>query len=522
MRSSTGSRATAYSSLVILEPFGKRDTVAVRACVLGVALSTSAFADEVIRGELPLEGDIHLVPFDVPEGIVEIEIRHPRLSEANVLDYGLFDPNGFRGWGGSNHEPIIVGAAASSRSYLPGPMPAGTWSVSIGKAVVGGPPTYELEILLRTEATLEPSPDRAPYAPVVLASEARWYAGDFHVHSRESGDAGATLDEIAELAERRGLDFVVITDHNTSAHVDLLSAAQERHPRVLFIPGIELTSYAGHANGIGVERPIDYRIGVGGVTMATMAGDVIGGGGIFSINHPTLELGDLCIGCAWGHDVAPEAIGGVEIGTGAASLLFSEDTLAFWDDLLRRGSRAAALGGSDDHRAGRDTGAFAAEIGTPATMVFAEELSARAIVDGVRAGKTVVKLGGPSDPMIDIDAKVLVTARVAGGAGGTFRWVANGRRLAEQAITADPSVFTAQGAIGDRYRAEVSIDGTLRSVSSHVFIEADADPEAGCGCSALGADSGAHMIALVAWLVFSSASRARSRAGRRCSRNPTC
>jgi hypothetical protein len=37
-------------------------------------------------------------------------------------------------------------------------------------------------------------------------------------------------------------------------------------------------------------------------------------------------------------------------------------------------------------------------------MVYATELSVPAILAGVRAGRTVVKLQGPDDPMVDLRA----------------------------------------------------------------------------------------------------------------------
>ena len=45
------------------------------------------------------------VPFEVPEGVAELRIEHSDLSNANILDWGLYDPAGFRGWGGGNTAP---------------------------------------------------------------------------------------------------------------------------------------------------------------------------------------------------------------------------------------------------------------------------------------------------------------------------------------------------------------------------------------------------------------------------------
>jgi len=83
-----------------------------------------------LAGTVPDDPATHFfLPFEVREGegIVEIEVQHDNLSSANILDWGLDDPNGFRGWGGGNSERAVVGIEAASRSYVPGPIPVGTW-----------------------------------------------------------------------------------------------------------------------------------------------------------------------------------------------------------------------------------------------------------------------------------------------------------------------------------------------------------------------------------------------------------
>ena len=497
-----------------------------------VALPCAAVAQPVVlEGEVPDDGsDFHLVPFEVPAGTAELEVRHDDLSERNVLDFGLDDPDGFRGWGGGNREPAIVGEQAASRSYLAGPMPAGTWAVVIGKALVEERPArYRLEIELREAPTLAPETER-PYEHVAaLSSEGRWYAGDFHVHSEESGDARPDLDEIATFARGRGLDFVMLSDHNTTSQLRRIVDAQGRHGALLFVPGVEFTTYAGHMNGLGATSWVSHRIGHEGWTIDDAAAAFDAQGAILSVNHPVLDLGSSCLGCAFEHDLAPPRIGAVEIATGGWSqtgYIFGEDALAFWDDLCARGSHAAAVGGSDDHRAGVDLGAFQSPIGDPTTMVFAEELSVPALLAGVRAGRTVVKLQGPDDPMIELAAEgtvegdtvrtetpARITATVTGGAGHELRWVIGGRTIAQVPIDGDPFVAESELAPGlpdPRLRAEVWVDGAPRTVTSHLWAaRPDPEPEpggdgggeaaegdgggegGGCGCGGGGAPAGA-------------------------------
>jgi hypothetical protein len=128
--------------------------------------------------------------------------------------------------------------------------------VVTGKAkVLVRPARFRLEVELRSAPTLAPQLERRPsvHAPA-LVKEARWYAGDFHVHSRESGDAEPMLDENAVLARGRGLDFVELSDHNLTSRLTLTDDPQSRHPRLLVVPGVEFTTYAGHASGIGATE----------------------------------------------------------------------------------------------------------------------------------------------------------------------------------------------------------------------------------------------------------------------------
>lgn len=484
-------------------------------------LVASAQDPMVIEGEVPAEAPPYFeVPFTVPEGTVEIEVRHDDLSEANILDWGLRDPDGFRGWGGGNTEPAIVGEQAASRSYLPGPIAAGEWAVLIGQARIAETPArYRIEIVFRTTPTLAPQPERSPYAPVALRAGPAWFAGDFHVHSRESGDAEPTLDEIATFARSRGLDFVELTEHNVLSQLDLLNDAQSRHPELLFVPGIEITTYWGHANAIGATEWIDFRVRSGlPASVETMVAAAHAQGAAFAINHPVLNLGDQCIGCAWELDVDPARVHAIELQNGAFSItggLFYMPALRFWEELLATGARVAAIGGSDDHRAGEGTGPFSSPIGSPTTMVYATELSAAAIAEAVRAGRTVVKLEGPDDPMVELVAgdrmigdtiterSAELTARVTGGTGTSLRLLRNGRVVETFEVDADPFEVTVPvtapaGDVDDRWRAQLEIDGRPRVVTSHIWVRATGEPaldggaadggtggaSGGCGCRA--------------------------------------
>jgi hypothetical protein len=500
----------------------------------------------VLEGEVRDDGVDHVfVPFEVPEGIAEIEVHLDDLSETTVLDWGLDGPSGHRGWGGGNTEPAVLNAQAASRSYLPGPIDAGTWQVVVGKArLASDPAPYRITVELRTEATLAPQPERAPYAPSPpLEQGARWYRGDLHVHSRESGDARPDLDAVADAARAAGLDFVVVTDHNVVSGSDWIVDAQARHPDVLLLPGIEFTTYDGHANALGATEWLDHRIGQPGVSVAQAAADTVAQGALLSINHPTLELGETCIGCAWSHEVPEQAVA-VEVANGGwvpVGALFTPSALLWWEALADQGRRLAAVGGSDDHKAGEDLGAFDSPIGSPTTLVWAEELSHGAILEGIAAQRTLVALDGPDSPRVDwwvsgveVDGQFVgdeqqVTAEVEGVAD-EVHWFVDGEEVAVTPV-GEASLWVAPGDTPQRVRLEVWRDGRPTVVSSHRWLVGGAPPAtvdsgpptnppttgeqpvtddaSGCGCASVGGPAGGGLAGLLCLGLASARRRVR-------------
>lgn len=489
-----------------------------------------------LAGEVPeAGGDYYIVEFEVPAGTVEIEIAHSDESDRNILDWGVWGPNGFRGWGGGNTESAVIGAEAASRSYVPGPITAGTWELVIGKAkILEAPATYTATVTLRDVATLSPRP-RATPEPVTLEEGPRWYKGDFHVHSLQSGDATASLEEIVALARDRGLDFVVLSNHNTDSHLELIAAYQASVDDVLLIPGQEVTTYSGHGNAVDITDYIDHRIGFQGRTITDVLDDVSAQDATFIINHPALALGDACIGCAWEHDDTPwDQVTAIEIHTGPFSVasLFVPTVRAMWETRADEGFRWAAVGGSDDHRAGMGTSGTQSPIGSPTTLVYADALSAAAINEGLRDGRTMVMLPDPDQPMIDLTIstdrvdgmigdevaghEVTLTAHVTGGDGAQVAVYQNGEKAMYENLDSDDDTVSwtiPVSETGDRFHVELNRGSAPRVITSHVYatyvppepMPPDAMPpppsedNAGCGCEVghRHGDSGAALIVLV-------------------------
>jgi hypothetical protein len=486
---------------------------------------------------LPGGGDYIDVPFAVPAGTVEIQVTKTYNNGYNILDFGMWSPSGYRGWSGGLTDDIVIGVAQSSRGYLPGAIDAGMWTVSIGKAQLASTGAhYAIDITCRDDATLPVLP-KAEWQPVVLESNHRWYKGDFHVHSMQSGDSRAVMDDDIALAHMRGLDFVNLSDHNTIAQIALAAAQQANYP-ALVLRSSEITTYSGHGNGVGIHDYVDHRIGHDGRTMANIVDDVAAQGGVFIVNHAAYNLGTNCIGCGWMHsdDVNWDEVQGIEVITAGYDIGVQADTppvLKMWDQLEDAGHRISAVTGSDDHSAGANEGTTGSPIGSPCTLVLADELSEAAIVDGVRHQRTLAQLRGPDDPFVELTMKTKdgqtaglgddvpgistanLTVHITGANGYFIQIWRNGAKIEHVPVTSDDftKTFSDTPDVGatTRYRAELVDDTNARVViTSHIYAEGVAGGGGG-GCDAGGGGGG--MIVVLGAAAFAIRSR-RARGSR--------
>jgi hypothetical protein len=363
------------------------------------------------------------LPFSVGKAwsSIAVELSYDRSSA--VIDLGLLGPGGFRGWSGGARTFVHVAEHWATPGYVPGPL-AGEWSVFLG--------LYQLpDQGARLAVSVGPGPGGPPAAepwpaapsdvPTLARPPAlpghRWVAGDFHCHSEHS-DGSLSLPRLAALARRRGLDFLVVSDHNTVSHFPHLDAAGARYG-VTLVPGQEVTTPEGHANCIGRVQWADFRTPPD-EWMAKASNE----GGLASLNHPV--LGPL----SWRKPLctAPALL---ELWHASWDRR-SGDALGFWASL----DCPVPVGGSDFHRPG-DIDATGAALwpGAPTTWVEVPESlgppSPESILEGLRAGSVAIS-ESPQGPVVCRRGEEVV---VTGGEGATLvvvedpaREVIEGRR----------------------------------------------------------------------------------------------
>ncbi|GAA1979865.1 hypothetical protein GCM10009817_20670 [Terrabacter lapilli] len=358
------------------------------------------------------EQQIRALSFDVPRevGAIQVELAYAA-QPGCVLDLGLEGPQGYVGWSGGARSRVVVSQGWATPGYVPQPVEAGTWSVLIGLhrvpaegvtmevtvSVVGGSVVEEHR---RAEPEEPPPADAGTGGSQVRRASAgraelpsvdgmAWLAGDFHSHTVHS-DGSLPVGGLAALAASRGLDFLAVTDHNTTSHHPHLPTAGRRHGIVL-VPGQEVTRDVGHANVLGDVGLVDFRS-----PPETWGERARARGGVMSVNHPL--GGD----CAWLLPVDSPPVAEVWHSSWAQVPTWGAP-LAWW--LLT--PETVPIGGSDFHRHGCDD-----LPGSPTTWVLAEGDD---VVGAVRAGRTAVSAGvdGPlllrdGDRLVALDAEGLM------------------------------------------------------------------------------------------------------------------
>lgn len=215
-----------------------------------------------------------------------------------------------------------------------------------------------------------------------------WYAGDLHCHSTFS-DGDSPVATVISRAEEQGLDFFVISDHDTDMRGVPKHWKDEayRSDRMVLLYGVEWTSKRGHGNVISTE-PFAYEKlweanrGLDGAAAAAAAREQ---NALFSINHP------VCGCCSWEYEFETSQgaylADTLEVWNGPFNFPNEnrETVYELWDGMLSRGLRVNVVGGSDNHRLTGLESRFNPH-GSPTTWVFAGERTADAIVSAIRAG----------------------------------------------------------------------------------------------------------------------------------------
>ncbi|MEU0526654.1 CehA/McbA family metallohydrolase [Streptomyces niveus] len=376
---------------------------------------------QTVRGTLPTGSpDFVYLPVDVPRGVREIRVSYsyvrptvPAGTQGNALDIGIFDERGtelggkgFRGWSGGARTEFFIRADEATPGYLPGPVRSGKWHIALGPYTVA-PEGLAYEVTITLTYGSPGSTPRPVHPPERAKGRGRaWYRGDCHLHSVHS-DGRRTPAEIAAGARAAGLDFINTSEHNTSSSHGAWDGLWGDD--LLILTGEEITTRNGHVVAIGMDAGtfVDWRYRARDNRFGHYAREVRRAGGLVVPAHPHAT----CIGCNWKFGFGDADA--VEVWNGPFTPE-DEVALASWDNTLVSAARSGqswtpAMGSSDAHR-------DPDPIGTPQTVVLADELSREAILAGIRAGRSYI-------------AESAAVSVTFGASGGRGRHAGIGERL---------------------------------------------------------------------------------------------
>jgi hypothetical protein len=408
--------------------------------------------------------DFVYVPVQVPGGVRQLDVSYrydrpptPPGVPGNALDIGVFDPRGhelgaragFRGWSGGFRDSFGISNAEATPGYLPGPVQAGTWYVALGPYTVA-----PAGLNWTVEVTLTFGEPGSPFVPSYPPTRAKgrgraWYRGDCHLHTVYS-DGGRLPAEVAAAARARKLDFIVSTEHNTSASHGVWGPLAGDD--LLIVTGEEITTRNGHfvAAGLPPGTWLDWRYRAQDGELPRFLRDLHRAGAIAVAAHPFTP----CLGCAW--KFGYEGMDAVEVWNGPWTL-DDEVAVQVWNGMLAQAAHGGrwlpAMGNSDAHSEPH-------VIGLPHNVVLAGDLTRADVLDGLRAGRAwIAESAG-------VDLTFTVTA---GGPEGRGRSAGIGERLAVAPNTAVTATLEVSGVP----------DGTVLFISDEGQTHAEALPAGG-------------------------------------------
>jgi len=194
---------------------------------------------------------------------------------------------------------------------------------------------------------------------------------ELHCHSAASYDGRDSVDLLLEQAAAIGLDAIAVTDHD---EITASLEAVERAPLydLVGIPGLEISTAAGHVLALGIEEHIPPAL-----TFADTLARIREAGGLAVVPHPFQELR---------HGVLAE-IGRDELADADAIEVYNSRLFTGRSNRqARRFARKRDLpmtAGSDAH--------IAEMVGRAVTKVDPPEVSVSGVLGEIRQGRTTVE-----------------------------------------------------------------------------------------------------------------------------------
>jgi predicted metal-dependent phosphoesterase TrpH len=215
---------------------------------------------------------------------------------------------------------------------------------------------------------------------------------DLHIHSTYSADSTITPRQVLNIARKRHLSGVAITDHNSIRGCIKVKALKVKG--LLFVPGIEVTSEQGHVLALGITEKVPR-----GLSVQETIERIEDIGGLAVAAHPYrfyTGIGELA--------TRGSGFRAVEIFNGRTTLKGNMKAKALAKEL-----DVGITGGSDGHRI--------EEIGSAFTKVPAEIDTVDDLITAIVKKRT--RIGGTPAGLGSI---------VSNSASNVYHWLGRGMR----------------------------------------------------------------------------------------------
>lgn len=201
-----------------------------------------------------------------------------------------------------------------------------------------------------------------------------WLRGNLHTHTTVSDGSRSPAEVIADY-ERRGYDFLAITDHDKFVAPGEYQAGTS----MILIPGVEVTARGPHILQIGAGEVIEPDTDRQRVIDAINAA-----GGMAIYNHPNWQSHFN----HFSQELMEQLEGaiGVEVYNGVIERLEGTSLASDrWDRLLSKGKWVWGFGTDDSHKPG--------DVEIAWIVVQVQERTAEAILDGIGHGRFYASTG---------------------------------------------------------------------------------------------------------------------------------
>lgn len=232
----------------------------------------------------------------------------------------------------------------------------------------------------------------------------KYYPFELHCHTNHS-DGDMTPKELVTNAKNKGYKGIAITDHNTvSAVNEVASLGDELGITVL--KGTEWTTFFGHITAIGGNNNVDWR-DITRENINEIIKQAHQNGVLLTIAHPKRPGWPFCTGCYMDLPIKNyEYINAIEVWTQYSPHLqdCNKRALKYYDEILNKGYRIAAVYGYDWHREDKKQRPYAVTyIGGGGDYM-----------ESLRKGDTYVSLGLEVDVKINFKSFAFSSELIAG------------------------------------------------------------------------------------------------------------